>query len=346
MTGNITNLISRQYEIACGSAEPLPLPKYNNYAICNLRGGIGKTSLAFNLSYLTDNILMADTCPQGNLSYFYDNQYYSNTSPTVYDMLLQYFMLGYGSAGHVAQNIAATNEYFTEKNSFYLPSSPSLYMLPSQIANALVQAKTMPGANAARIIDNMLFSLKAEIEREMTETGTNKYLIDTSPFFAGATHLAWHATDALIVPVRTDQQSINSLSLLLNTLSNPSSEFRLTMPSNNHEPKIQMVVLTHCGWSTRPGARHIPNQQTKVFLEKIRDIVNRNISRFTTTNPDNHILLLDDFLGTGRMSTAQSKPIELLREGDSVTINRIKTCVNHSVEKVKNQLKYINTNLW
>ena len=346
MTNNIAHLIARQYDIACGNAEPLSLPKYNNYSICNLRGGIGKTSLAFNLSFLTDNILIADTCPQGNLSYFYDDNYYNNTQLTVYDMLLQYFMLGYGSASHVANKIAASNKYFEEKNSFYLPSSPNLYILPSQISNALVQAKTMPGQNALNIIDRMLFSLKTELEREMEETHTNKYLIDTSPFFAGATHLSWHATDALIVPVRTDQQSINSLSLLLNTLSSPSSEFRLTMPSNKHEPKIQMIVLTHCGWSTRSGARNVPNQQTKMFLEKIRDIVNRNINQFTTTNPDNHILLLDDFLGTGRMSTALSKPIELLKEGDSVTINRVKTCVNHSVGKVQNQLKYISSNLW
>lgn len=70
-------IISRQFAISEGNAEPLPLPDYDTYAICNLRGGIGKSSLCFNLSYLTDNVLMVDTCPQGNLSYFYDNQYFS-----------------------------------------------------------------------------------------------------------------------------------------------------------------------------------------------------------------------------------------------------------------------------
>ena len=215
-------------------------------------------------------------------------------------------------------------------------------MLPSQMANALVQARTMSGQNQTRVIDNMLYSLKTEILREMGETGTSRCLIDTSPFFSGATHLSWHAADALIIPVRTDQQSINSLNLLIKTISSPASEFRRTMPSDNHTPKIQLVVLTHCGWSTRAGARNEPNQQTRIFLEKVRDVVSRNITHFTTKNPDNHIVLLDDFLGCGRMSSARSKPILLLNSGDTMTINRVKTTVNASVDKIKHQLKFIN----
>ena len=38
-------IISRQFAISEGNAEPLPLPDYDTYAICNLRGGIGKSSL-------------------------------------------------------------------------------------------------------------------------------------------------------------------------------------------------------------------------------------------------------------------------------------------------------------
>lgn len=218
--------------------------------------------------------------------------------------------------------------------------------MPSQMANAIAQAKTVPGSQQQIIIDGMLYSLRHEIAREMTETDALHYLIDTSPFFSGGTHLAWHATDALIIPVRTDQQSINSLNLLLNTLSNSSSEFRRTMPSDGHAPKIQLVVLTHCGWSTRPGARNEPNQQTKLFLEQVRDVVNRGITHFTTTNSDNHIVLLDDFLGSGRISTAQSKPIELLNPGETMMINRIKAEVNESVNKIKKQLKFISDSIW
>lgn len=346
MTNKIDSIISRQNDISNGNGGELNLPSFSKYAICNLRGGIGKTSLAFNLSYLTDDILAVDTCPQGNLSYFFDSNYYKNVSTTVNDVLLPYFFMGLNRAMRVAQKIGATNPYFATKNSFFMPSSSELYTLPSQISNAISNATILPNPQKISVIDNLLYSLKTEIAREQLETKTNKCLIDTSPFFSGCTHLAWHAVDALIIPVKTDKQSINSLSLLLKTLSNPSSEFRRVMPSDQHTPQIQMIVLTGCGWSTRQHARNEPNQQTKVFLEEVHDIVSRNIGHFTTNNPDNHIVLSDDYLGCGRISSALSKPIELMNPGDSHRINRIKTDVNGSVDKIKNQLQFINDNLW
>lgn len=342
----IVSLVNRQQDIAEGNAEPLQLPKFDTYTVCNLRGGIGKTSLVFNLSYLTDDLLVLDTCPQGNLSYFFDNGYATSSSVTVNDVLLPYFLPGLGKASRVAKKISATNTFFKNKNNYYIQSSSDLYVLPTQMANALAQAKFVSGATQVNLIDNMLYSLKTEIKREMSETSTTRCLIDTSPFFSGATHLSWHASDALIVPVRTDQQSINSLELLLDTLSNPSSEFRRNIPSDGHTPKIQMVVLTHCGWSTVQGSKNKPNQQTKVYLEHVKDIVSRNITHFTTNDPDNHIVILDDFLGSGRMSSAKSKPIDILRSGESMTINRVKTTVNPSVSKIQQELRFISNSIW
>lgn len=341
------HIISRQFGISEGSAEPLNLPHFDTYAICNLRGGIGKSSLCFNLSYLTDDVLMVDTCPQGNLSYFYDNQYFSRNSTTVYDLILPHIMPGLGPATRVAQSISATNKHFKGKKAYFIPSSDMMYVLPNQVALALSQTGSVPQANIrAQMQDSILYSLDSEIRREKSETGCTRCLIDTSPFFAGGTHLVWHSTDALIVPVRTDQQSINSLNLLLKLLSNPSSEFRRCMPSDMHTPKIQMVVLTHCGWSTRPGARNEPNQQTRMYIQQVLDIVARNIQNFTTDDPANHIVLLDDFLGSGRISSARSEPIELLHAGEKTTIHRTKVEVNKSVEKVKNQLRFISKCLW
>lgn len=227
-----------------------------------------------------------------------------------------------------------------------MPSSSELYTLPSLLANAIAGANQLTGPQKIKVVDTLLYSLKTEILREQKQTKTKRCLIDTSPFFSGCTHLAWHAVDALIVPVRTDKQSINSLSLLLKTLSNPASEFLRNTPSDNHTPKIQMIVLTGCGWSTRGGARNEPNQQTKVFLEEVHDIVSRNITHFTTNDPDNHIVLSDDFLGCGRISSALSKPIQLMNPGDTHRINRIKTDVNGSVTKIQSQLKFISDNLW
>ena len=346
MKSAIAHIIDRQNDIVNSAPSPLPLPKFTRYTVCNLRGGIGKTSLSFNLSYATDSCLAVDTCPQGNLSYFYDNLYFQNNTTTVKDLILPYMLPGLGKASRVAKRVSASNTYFSEKNTYYVPSTSDLYTLPSQMSTALNQARSISGVQQATAIDSMLYSLKNEIIREMAETGVEKCIIDTSPFFSGATHLAWHATDAMIVPVRTDQQSINSLNLLLDTLSSPASEFRREMPSDQHTPKIQLVVLTHCAWSTVGGSRNVPNQQTKVYVEKIRDIVNRNIQHFTTGDPDNHVLLLDDFLGSGRISSALSKPIAVLEPGESMRINRVRTTVNASVEKIKSELQYITSSIW
>jgi len=343
----LDKIINRQYDIANGEAKNIPLPKYKKYSICNLRGGIGKTTLSFNLSYLTENLLAVDTCPQGNLSYFYDNNYYSSGAVNVRDMILPYLIPGLGKASHTASFIGATNEYFANKNNYFIQSTEELYLLPSQLITAVNQASGLQNDLKNEALKSILYSLKREIEREMNENKLDKCLIDTSPFFAGATQLAWYAADALIVPVRTDQQSIKSLELLINTLSNSQSEFRKYLPDNDTNiPKIQMVVLTHCGWSTVKNARNEPNRQTKIYLKKVYDILSKHRALLSTKDPENHLFLLDDFLGSGRISSYESKPIELMQPGQTKSIDRIRVSVNDSVEKCKNQLRFINNQLW
>lgn len=343
----IDTIINRQFDIANNQAEYIELPKYHVYAMCNLRGGIGKTTLSFNLSYLVDNLLAVDTCPQGNLSYFYDKDYYAGHQTNVKDMLLPYLVPGLGKATRVAAYIGATNEFFSDKNNFYIPSSEELYLLPSQLITAINQTAGLQQVQKEQALKSILYSLKTEISRELSENSLDKCLIDTSPFFAGATQLAWYAADALVIPVRTDQQSIKSLQLLINTLNNPQSEFRKYLPENDmNVPMIQMVVLTHCGWSTVAGARNEPNQQTKIYLKKVYDILSKNRTLLSTGNPENHLFMLDDFLGSGRISSFESKPMELLKEGETKVIDRLRVSVNKSVDKCKNQLKFIAGQLW
>ena len=344
---SMETIINRQFNIANDQADEIELPKYHTYAMCNLRGGIGKTTLSFNLSYLVDNLLAVDTCPQGNLSYFYDKDYYAGYQTNVKDMLLPYLVPGLGKATRVASYIGATNEYFTDKNNFYIPSSEELYLLPSQLITAINQTSGLQQAQKEQALKSILYSLETEIKRELSENSLDKCIIDTSPFFAGATQLAWYAADALVIPVRTDQQSIKSLELLINTLTSPQSEFRKYLPENDMNiPKIQMVVLTHCGWSTVAGARNEPNQQTKGYLKKVYDILSKNRTLLSTSNPENHLFMLDDFLGSGRISSFESKPMELLKEGETKVIDRLRVSVNKSVDKCKNQLKFIANQLW
>lgn len=344
---SIETIINRQFDIANDQASDIGLPKQRIYSMCNLRGGIGKTTLSFNISYLVDNLLAVDTCPQGNLSFFYDNNYYGGQQTNVKDMLLPYLVPGLGKATRVAAYVGATNQYFSNRNNYYIPSSEELYLLPSQLITAINQTTGLQQPQREQALKSILYSLKTEIERELSENKLDKCLIDTSPFFAGATQLAWYAADALVIPVRTDQQSIKSLELLISTLNSPQSEFRKYLAENDMNiPLIQMVVLTHCGWSTVAGARNEPNQQTKLYLKKVYDILSKHRTLLSTNNPDNHLFMLDDFLGSGRISSFESKPMELLQEGETKVVDRVRVSVNKSVDKCKNQLKYIARQLW
>lgn len=84
----------------------------------------------------------------------------------------------------------------------------------------------------------------------------------------------------------------------------------------------------------------------KIYLKKIYDILSRHRNLLSTQNPDNHLFLLDDFLGSGRISSYESKPIELMKPGEIKSIDRVRVSVNDSVEKCKNQLRFIYNQLW
>lgn len=323
----------------------LGLPRHERYAICNLRGGIGKSTLSFNLTYDANDIVAVDTCPQGNSTTFFTNGLPASGT-TIYDALLPYLLPRMSFPSSIAQKIEMTNSYFSGKNSYFVPSSPNLYEFPSIMESALSQARSIPGgANKAR--SQILNSFRDLLDRETKKYDLGKVIVDTSPFFSGATHLAWHAVDSLIVPVRTDQQSVDSLELLIQLLSDSSRSFLRSQDELNlSSPKIQMVVVTHCGWSTRSGARNEPNNQTKVYLEKVRDVVSANIQLFTTSDPDNHIVPLDDFLGSGRIASAKQIPIKRLQPQQQFTIGGQRVEVNASVEKCQKQLSFISSNIW
>jgi len=169
--------------------------------------------------------LAVDTCPQSNLSYYYDNQYYSSRSVIVRDLILPYIIPGYVKGSNAVIRIGATNPHFVNKNNYYVKSSDELFVLPSQIATAMSQAMSLSSPQREAAVRSIIFSLQTEIDREMKKCKLDKCFIDTFPFFSGATQLSWYATNALIIPVRTDQQSVNSLELLIQTLNAPQGEF-------------------------------------------------------------------------------------------------------------------------
>jgi len=172
-------IIDRQYPISHGEYADLDLPRFRKYAVCNLRGGIGKTTLVFNLSYLTDDLLAVDTCPQCNLSYFFDNHYLAAHSLSVHGLILPYIIPSIGGrATHAACKIHVTNHFFDKKTSCFIKSKNDLYLLPSQLTTAIHQAWGLDAISRERTVASILFS---------SITVFVKY---SAAFFACATNMA------------------------------------------------------------------------------------------------------------------------------------------------------------
>lgn len=99
---------------------------------------------------------------------------------------------------HVARYVGDTNLYFKGKKTYSILSSNELYLLPAQLISAINQTAGLQSPAHEKALLSIIHSLRKEIERELQQTGQiTKCLIDTSPFFAGATQLAWYATETL-----------------------------------------------------------------------------------------------------------------------------------------------------
>jgi chromosome partitioning protein len=71
MTSRLPDLLERFKMIAEDEPVPRPAARFDTYAISNFRGGIGKSTLAFNLAWeisRRDKSLLLDLCPQCNFT--------------------------------------------------------------------------------------------------------------------------------------------------------------------------------------------------------------------------------------------------------------------------------------
>lgn len=166
-----------------------------------------------------------------------------------------------------------------------------------------------------------------------------KVIMDTSPFFGGATHVGWVAAEALVIPVRVDQNSIEALKLTLQMLRDPDMDFlRMNAQAGIQEkPQIHAIVMTHCGWNRQ--ASFTPDRSTQAYLSQVLDIAYDHRELFSCDDPLDAIHLLDDFHAAGRISGSKRIPMAKLHVGDSYTIEHQRLEVNDSVDRYKRELK-------
>jgi chromosome partitioning protein len=315
---------------------------FRSYAVTNLRGGVGKSSIAFNLAFELSRkhrLLITDVCPQCNLT----EMLLGDEKPKVniYNALRP-IILGpaFGAPPEdLSYRVSAyCPEFKGNEACWMIAGNSELFAFPSALYQQLnmAHASNNPGA-----VKSLLLGLKQVLDAEMLEKKCAKILMDTSPFYAGGTHLAWCAVEALIVPVRVDEHSIESLDLLLQMLSDPSKDFRLwnKRAGGLPTPKIAAVVMTMVG--SKSQVRFAPDRASMMYIERALGLAERYPELFGMEDPSDAFVLTDDFHSAGRISGAKRIPIAELGVKTFHTVDNRRLQVNDSVTRYQRQLRYL-----
>ena len=340
----IDGVLERSKSVLQGEFLPPLGQKYKTYAVTNFRGGIGKSTLAFNLAYELSrdcSTLLVDACPQRNFSQNIFGDALCDFEKTLYDALIVEITNAgdFDIADIVTHVKGLCPSFIGSKPTFMIPGSNELFVFPSFLYSQLAQFTQITGGTHTRDASaRTLKALRRIIEKASERAKPKKILIDTSPFFGGATHLAWMAADALIIPVRVDQHSLEALRLTLEMLKSPNMDFHKfnKQAGLEHYPKVHSIVMTHCGWNRQKS--NTPDSSTRFFVEQSIEIAKTYKNMFSGPDVGSCFHLLDDFHSSGRISGKQRVPLSKLVSGKKYNVDGQRLEVNPSVDRYKREM--------
>lgn len=315
--------------------------RYHRYAVTTLRGGVGKSTLSFNLAHelaKQRSLLVADLCAQCNMT----ETLMRDEDPEINIVhALQPVLLGpaFGTApSDVSYRVSKYCDPFkTVKPTWIVPGSPEMFAFPSTLYQQLQIANAQSNPVAVRAL---LDSLQTVLDGQAKELNAEGILMDTSPFYAGGTHLAWCAADAVIIPVRVDEHSIASLELTLDLLSNPGKDFQIwnARAGGHPTPRVAAIVMTMVG--SKSTLQSTPDRASRMYIERALDVANNYPELFDKSVTESFVIT-DDFVSSGRISGAKSVPISQLKVGAFHTVENKRLQVNGSVTRYQRELAYL-----